>query len=125
MSKKLPDNVAYERKQMFKIAFLGIKTAVLEEKNLQFDLFMAIVVITCGWLFKVSQVEWCLLFFAICQVLVAEMVNTIIENIVDWICPNYDLRAKKVKDLACGMVLMACIFSAIIGLIIFIPYVFR
>ena len=78
MSKKLPDNVAYDRKQMFKIAFLGIKTAVLEEKNLQFDLFMAIVVITCGWLFKVSQVEWCLLCFAIGQVLVAEMVNTII-----------------------------------------------
>ena len=123
MSKKLPDNVSYNRINMFKIAFSGIKTAILEEKNLQFDLFMAIVVVTCGFIFKVTQVQWCLLLFAISQVIVAEMVNTIIENIVDWICPNYDLRAKKVKDLACGMVLIACIFSAIIGLIIFVPYV--
>lgn len=123
MSKKLPDNVSYNRKNMFKIAFLGIKTAVLEEKNLQFDLFMAIVVVICGFVFKVTQTQWCLLLFAISQVIVCEMVNTLIENIVDWICPTYDLRAKKIKDIACGMVLISCIFSAIIGLIIFVPYV--
>lgn len=123
MSKKLPDNVSYNRKNMFKIAFLGIKTAVLEEKNLQFDLFMAIVVVFCGFVFKVTQTQWCLLLFAISQVIVCEMVNTLIENIVDWICPTYDLRAKKIKDIACGMVLISCIFSAIIGLIIFVPYV--
>lgn len=123
MSKKLPDNVSYNRKNMFKIAFLGIKTAVLEEKNLQFDLFMAIVVVICGFVFKVTQTQWCLLLFAISQVIVCEMINTLIENIVDWICPTYDLRAKKIKDIACGMVLISCIFSAIIGLIIFVPYV--
>lgn len=123
MSKKLPDNVSYNRKNMFKIAFLGIKTAVLEEKNLQFDLFMAIVVVICGFVFKVTHTQWCLLLFAISQVIVCEMINTLIENIVDWICPTYDLRAKKIKDIACGMVLISCIFSAIIGLIVFVPYV--
>ena len=52
-----------------------------------------------------------------------EETNTIIENIVDWICSEYHEMAKKIKDLSCGMVLIACLFSAIIGLIIFVPYI--
>lgn len=123
MSKKLPDNVNYDRKDMFKIAFQGIKNAFIEEKNLQFDFFMAILVIGCGFFFNISLNQWCLLFIAISQVIVAEMINTLIENIVDWICPHYDLRAKKIKDISCGMVLVACIFSAILGFIIFVPYI--
>ncbi len=124
MSKKLPDNVNYERKDMFKIAIEGILTALKEEKNLQFDFFMAAVVFICAYVFKLSLVHWCIILFAICQVIVAELVNTIVENIVDVICPHFDLRAKKIKDISCGMVLMTCIFSAIIGLVIFIPYIF-
>lgn len=123
MSKKLPDKVNYQRKDMFSLAFLGIKLAIKEEKNLQFDFFMAILVIACGFIFRVSLMKWCLLSLAISQVIVAELINTIVENIVDFICPEYDLRAKKIKDISCGMVLVACIFSAIVGLIIFVPYV--
>lgn len=123
MSKKLHDSINYQRKDMFKIAISGIKNAFFEEKNLQIDLFMAILVIMCGFIFKVNIYQWCILMIAICQVFVAEMVNTLIENIVDWFCPHYDLRAKKIKDISCGMVLIACIFSAIVGLIIFVPYV--
>ena len=123
MSKKLPDKVNYQRKDMFKVAFEGIKSALKEEKNLQIDVCMAFLVTGCGIAFHVTFIEWALLLFAICQVIVLEMVNTLIENIVDFICPRYDLQAKKIKDMSCGMVLVACIFSALIGLIIFVPYI--
>lgn len=123
MLKRLPDNVNYQRKDMFKVAFNGIKIAIKEEKNLQFDVFFAIVVIIFGFIFHVSLMKWCFLMIAIGQVIVAEMVNTIIENIVDFISPEYHLMAKKIKDISCGMVLIACIFSAVIGLIIFVPYI--
>ena len=125
MSKNLPDNVDYQRKDMFKVAFLGIKVAFKEEKNLQFDFIMAMMVTGCGFLFHVSKIEWLFLIFAMSQVIIAEMTNTVIENIVDFICPEYNLQAKKIKDLACGMVLSACIFSAIIGLLIFVPYILK
>lgn len=122
MSKKLPDNVDYQRKDMFKLAFEGIVIALKEEKNLQYDACIALIVVICGCFFKVTLQEWCFLIFAISQVLIAEMVNTLVENIVDVLFPMYHSTAKKIKDMSCGMVLIACIFSAILGLMIFIPY---
>ena len=98
MSKKLPDNINYNAKNMFHYAFLGIKTAIKEERNLKIDLWMAIAVIICGFVFKVTKIEWLFLLFAISNVVIAEMVNTIIENIVDWICSEYHQMAKKIKD---------------------------
>lgn len=125
MPKKLPDNVDYNRsKDMFKVAIEGIVTCLKEEKNMRFDLCMGLLVIIAGLIFQVSMIEWCLLILLIGLVLMAEMINTAIENIVDFICPHYDLRAKKIKDIACGAVLVICIASAIIGLLIFVPYLF-
>lgn len=123
MLKRLPDNVDYQRKDMFKVAFHGIKTAVIEEKNLQIDFIMTFLVVLCGFIFKVSSTKWCILLLCVSTVIMAEMINTIIENIVDFICPEYSLVVKKIKDISSGMVLITCIFSAIIGLIIFVPYV--
>ena len=49
------------------------------------------------------------------------MFNTSIETIVDMVMPNKNEKAKKAKDVAAGGVLIFAIFSAIVGLIIFLP----
>lgn len=123
MPKTLPDKVSYKRsKDMFKVAFEGIVMAFKEEKNMRFDVLMGLIVLVAGVYFKITSTQWCILFLTIGVVLMAEIFNTAIENIVDFICPYYDLRAKKIKDLSCGAVLVICLSAIGVGLSIFIPY---
>lgn len=125
MIKKLPDDVPYSRsKDMFKVALTGWTITFKEEKNFRFDCFFAFVVICLGFYFGVAPWEWCLLFLAVGLVLMAEAFNTAIENIVDLVCPNYHLQAKKIKDISSGAVLLACFTAVIIGIMIFGSYVF-
>jgi diacylglycerol kinase len=55
-------------------------------------------------------------------VLGAELVNTAFEHIADEISKTNDRKAGVIKDLGAGMVLICSITAAIIGCIIFIPY---
>lgn len=49
------------------------------------------------------------------------MINTSIESITDLVTKEWHTDAKIAKDVSSGMVLMAVIGAAIVGLIIFIP----
>ena len=64
----------------------------------------------------------CLILFAL--VLSLELVNTAIEAVVDLASPDIHPLAKLSKDAAAGAVLISAIISAVIGLMIFIPYIF-
>ena len=50
-----------------------------------------------------------------------ELMNTAIEETVNLASPEIHPLAKVSKDVAAGSVLLSAIFSAIIGLIIFLP----
>ena len=54
----------------------------------------------------------------------AEAFNTAIERLVNLVSPDFHPLAGDVKDVAAGAVLICAIVAAIIGLIIFIPYLF-
>ena len=54
-------------------------------------------------------------------VIVAEMVNTAIERVVDLTSPDIHPLAKLAKDTAAGAVLVAVIFSIFIGFVIMGP----
>ncbi|MEI3261477.1 MAG: diacylglycerol kinase [Flavonifractor plautii] len=50
--------------------------------------------------------------------------NTAIERLVDLVSPERHPIAGQVKDIAAGAVLVCAVAAAIIGGIIFIPYLF-
>ena len=105
----------------FKYAFKGIISALLSERNMKIhDNIMALVIIF-GLILNISVGEWfvCIICFAI--VISAEMFNTAFEQMVDIAMPEKDPRAKFVKDVAAGGVLVMAIASLVIGLIIFVP----
>ena len=54
----------------------------------------------------------------------AELFNTALETVVNLVSPEKNELARKAKDISAGAVLIVAIFSAIIGLIIFLPKVF-
>jgi diacylglycerol kinase len=56
--------------------------------------------------------EWIAIIFAIGIVVVSEMLNTAIEKLTDMVSPEINQKAKVVKDLAAGAVLIASIVAA-------------
>ncbi len=107
----------------FVYAFEGIKATILKERNIKIHLCFMLAVIICAFLFHITKVEWmiCLILFAL--VISLEILNTAIEAVVDLASPQYHEKAKLAKDCAAGAVLVAAVFAAIIGLMIFLPYV--
>jgi len=83
------------------------------------------LVVFAGFYFSLSNFEWTVLVLAIALVLSLEMINSAIEYMVDLVSKDYNPVAGKVKDVAAGAVLIAAIFAIIIGLIIFIPKIFK
>lgn len=107
----------------FRYAFFGILQAYKGEQNLKIHTVIAIMVIICGFIFHITYVEWLVCLVLIGLVLMAEFFNTAIEYVVDLASPEIHPLAKAAKDTASSGVLMMAIVSAIIGLIIFIPYI--
>ena len=72
--------------------------------------------------FRVTRTEMIVLFIVIMEVLVFELLNTIVERMADILKPRVHPYIKLIKDLMAGTVLLSSILAIIIGLIIFIPY---
>ena len=56
---------------------------------------------------------------------IAELVNTAVEYLVDLVQPDYHEIAGKVKDLMAGAVLVAALFSVLVGVIVFWPFLWK
>lgn len=110
-----------DRLNSFKYAFVGIKDLFVNTPNARIHLFVAIAVVVCGFIFKISMIEWCVCAIAIATVLAAEAFNSAIEYLTDLVSPDYHVLAGKTKDIAAGGVLLTAIGAAIAGLIIFLP----
>lgn len=115
----------YHRILSFKHAFEGITTATKEEPNLKFHLILALIVIMAGFILDISRIEWIIVLIMIGLVLTLELTNTAIEAIVDSFTPDQHPGAKYAKDIAAGAVLVVSLTAAVVGLIIFLPYIFN
>lgn len=104
----------------FVIAFKGI-TLAFKERNFLIDVFCAIAAIILAFILKISNLEWIAVLFCIALVLCLEMFNTVIERTIDHLHPKQHSKAGEIKDIAAGSVLVAAIFSAVIGGLIFLP----
>lgn len=105
----------------FNYAINGIKETIKSEPNMKIHVSMAILVIICGFIFKVSIIEWIILLTLIALVFAGEVLNTTFENLVDMYTKEITEEAKIIKDTAAGTVLILAVASAVIGLLIFIP----
>ncbi len=110
--------------ESFKYASIGIITGFKRTRNLWVDSLFFVAVIIFGFIFKVSALEWIVLLLCCTLVISLELVNTAIEEVVNLASPEIHPIAKISKDVAAGAVLVAALFSIVIGLIIFIPKIF-
>ena len=105
----------------FTYAIMGIKSAIKTEQNMKIHLIIMELVVLMGLMFNLSYLEWLVILICFMTVISSELFNTALENAVDLASSQINIKAKLAKDIAAGAVLVNAFFSAIIGLIIFIP----
>ncbi len=113
------------RIKSFKVAGSGLKHAILTQINFQIQLSIAIVVLILAASLNFTRFEWLILIITIGLVLVAELLNTVVEVVVDLAVQEKLLpEAKIAKDVSAAAVLLMSIISVIVGFILFWPHLF-
>ena len=107
----------------FKYAFQGIAAALKEEPKLIFHLLTGLIVLIISFILGISRQDWTIIIFLIGFVIAVELTNTAIEAVVDQFTDQIHPGAKLAKDISAGAVLIAAITSAIIGIMVFWPYI--
>ncbi len=106
----------------FKYAFAGIKLAVTLDRNVRLHVLSGLVILFLSFILNISTLEFILVLFCIFFVLITEMINTAIEEMTNLIKKEHSREAMIAKDVAAAAVLLSAIFAAIVGFIIFTPY---
>ncbi|MCL4365768.1 diacylglycerol kinase family protein [Patescibacteria group bacterium] len=109
----------------FRYALAGVIAALKTEPNLKFHFLSGLIVIIISTFLKISRQDWMVIIFLIGFVISVELTNTAIEAVVNAFIDQQHPGAKLAKDISAGAVLIAALTSAILGTIIFLPYIIK
>ncbi|MEK7172646.1 MAG: diacylglycerol kinase family protein [Patescibacteria group bacterium] len=109
----------------FQISGRGIWWALKEEQSFRLQLVVAFCVIFAMFWFPLTNVERAICCLMMALVLGLELLNSQLEGMLDMFQPCRDPRIKKIKDLSCAAVAVACLGSVAVGLLIFLPYLLK
>jgi len=97
----------------------GIVYCTITQTNLRKELILGAVVLILSLFYDFETAEFLCLMFAIFFVLFAEFVNTMIETLVDLYVDVYHPKAKVVKDVGAGAVVLSCVNAVIVAYFLF------
>lgn len=100
----------------------GVIFVLRWERNLQIHIGVAFLVLLLGIFCHLSLLEFSILFLVIFLVIATELINSIIELIIDYISPHFNPKARLIKDIAAGVVLLVAFGAVVIGVLIFYPH---
>jgi diacylglycerol kinase (ATP) len=106
-------------------AINGVGAVFASQPSARVQAVGAIAVLALGIALGLSSAEWCAVVLAITIVLAAEALNTSIESLVDLASPEFHELAGRAKDVAAGAVLIAALGSVAVGLLVFVPHLWR
>lgn len=106
----------------FKYAFIGLWNGCTKDHSIQIQWIIAMMVIIVSFFFPLTKLEWMMVLLCCFLVIALEYLNSAIEAIVDLASPQYHPLAKKCKDYAAAGVLVISIVAAMIGCMIYLPY---
>jgi diacylglycerol kinase (ATP) len=104
--------------ESFKTASQGIWYTLVKERNMKIHFAAAAGVILLSLWLGASRIELTVLCLTIAMVICFELINTAMEVMVDIIVDVYHPKAKIIKDVSAGAVLVSAFFSVAIGWII-------
>lgn len=98
-----------------------IKSFFNREQNLLIHILAAITAVTLGICFKLTLLEWILVFFCIGLVISCELLNSAIELSVDSFTQEFNPLAMVAKDTSASAVVISAFIALFIGLYVFLP----
>ena len=111
-----------ERFASFRFAWKGIRSLLVEEHNARIHLIATIAVMIAGFVAGLDADEWRWVMLAILLVWLTEAINTAIERLGDAITKDHHPQIGLAKDISAAAVLISSLFSVLIGISIFAPY---
>lgn len=100
-------------------ALEGIIYAITTQSNIKKQLIIAVAVMLISLFFDLTRAEFLCLMFTVVLVIIAEMINTAIETVVDLYTDLYHPKAKIAKDVGAGAVVIAAINAIIVAYFLF------
>lgn len=98
-------------------AFKGFFNLIINEKAIQVHFSMSLIFIVLGFTFQLSFYEWLFQILALGLILSIEGLNTAVEEVCDFIHPDFHDKIGKIKDISAGAVTFA-VLTGYISLIL-------
>jgi diacylglycerol kinase (ATP) len=102
-------------------AFKGAYHLIANEASIKVQFAIGIIMTIVGFYFDLSTTEWIIQILVIALIMTIEGINTAIEEIADFIHPEFHKKIGLIKDISAGAVFIFAIAAVIIGLIIYLP----
>lgn len=102
-------------------ALKGINHVVKTQHNFRLQLIAAVLVSLLGYCVALSSLEWAVILICIAMVLAFELMNTAVEQLVDFFSPEWNEKAGMIKDIAAAAVLLAALIALAVAFVIFVP----
>ena len=112
----------YERKSVlrsFRYAWDGVLFTFITQRHMRAHAVAIALVLLAAWGLGVDAGDLLQLLVAMSLVLIAEMINTTLEMVVDMIVEGYNPHAKTIKDVAAGAVLVASVYAVAVAGVVF------
>jgi len=110
-----------KRWQSIGYALQGVVVFIKREHNARLHLLATILVAGMALYFRVNSTEAIALTLAVGFVWSAEIFNTVIEKIMDYISKEKQPAIKIIKDLAAAAVLVTALTALLVAAFVFIP----
>lgn len=118
---KTPDEI----KAATEYSVRGIKAVLFGEKAFRSDLVIFIAAATVACILPVTCCERALMIYTVFMALMAEIINTAIETVVDRISTDYNELSGRAKDIASALVFAAFLGAGISWAVIIIGMAIR
>lgn len=90
----------------------GLGAAFRHESAFRQELVLFVLLLPLLYFLPVSLFFKCLLFSVNTMVLIVELLNSGIESVVDLVSPDYNIYAKRAKDMGSAAVLLSLLLAA-------------
>ncbi|MBP6929401.1 MAG: diacylglycerol kinase [Candidatus Moranbacteria bacterium] len=106
-------------------AVRGISFTLKSERNFRVESLIATLALLFMLWLPLNRTEEALLIIIIVLVLAMELINTAVERVMDILKPRVHPYARVIKDVMAGAVFLVSFGAFLIGMLIFLPYLWR
>lgn len=106
-------------RKSFLFAIQGFRTAIATERNIKVMLAVGACAIVAGLALQLDLLSWAIVLLCCGIVIMAELMNTAVETVVDLVSPEFHPLAGRAKDIAAAAVWVLSVIVAIVGVLVF------